>query len=108
MPGRPTIFSAADLRASRSCGGSAQAFMHQADERVAVEILVQSSLARRRDRSVFFGDHDDERVALLAEAEGGAVAGAVGEFGIVGRGEREKCARGKNAIPVNDRGAVMQ
>src|SRR6266536_6597132 len=107
MPGTATAPSTADSRASRSCGRSAQALVHQADERVAIEVFVQRSFARGGDRSVFLGDHDHQRVALLAEAEGGAMPGAVTEFRIGRRGQRKKCAGSQNAIAVNDRRAIM-
>src|SRR5437016_11047476 len=101
MRGKATAPSAAGSRASRSCGRSAQALVHQADERVAIEILVQRSFAGGGDRSVLLGDHDHQRVAFLAEAEGGAMPSAVAEFRIGRRGEWQKCAGRQNAIAVD-------
>src|SRR5438105_5962322 len=100
--------SATSSTSSRSCRRSSKTFVHQPEQRAAIEVLVKGSLTRRSNRSVFLRNDDDQRVAFLAEAEGRAMPRAVSEFRIGRSGERQKRARGEHAIAVNDRRAVMQ
>src|SRR5713226_7923274 len=105
MPAGATAASATSSRSSRS-RRSPKTLMHQPQQTLAIQILVQRAFAGGCDRSIFFGDHDDQRVALFAETEGGAMARAMGQLWI-GRGcQRQKCSSRQRAIAANDHRAV--
>src|SRR5712692_6325085 len=107
MPAGATAASATSSRSSRS-RRSPKTLMHQPQQTLAIQILVQRAFAGGCDRSIFFGDHDYQGVALLAEAEGGAVTRPVRQLRI-GRGsQRQKCSGRQRAIAANDHGAVVQ
>jgi hypothetical protein len=77
-------------------------------ERSMVEVLVKHALPRRRDRSIFLGNDDDERVALLSDAQGRAMPRPVSELRVFRRREREERAGDDNPIATDDDGTVMQ
>ena len=73
-----------------------------------VEILPQRSFRGDSDRSVLLGDDDHDRIAVLAEAEGGAVPRAVSEFRIGRSGERQERTGRDHTVAADDDRTVVQ
>src|SRR5438105_1558625 len=94
--------------ARESSGRNCSSVVEQSRQRLWIEILPKRSLAGHGNRSVLLGDHDDYRVAVLAEAEGGAVPCAVSEFRIGRSRQRQERAGGDHSAPADDDRAIMQ
>lgn len=89
--------------------GDAETYGEFFFEFVGGEVSIEEAAFGEGDGAGFFGDDDDERVALTAQADGGAVAGAEAWVGHVFRvGEGELHTGGEDLFGADDDGEIVE